>query len=110
MRITKNELVAANSKLGSDLLALRGEYSQAMADNVRLRLTSTQLQDRNQELSDQLEAIAAVDVSTVSYPVEYRVDTCKRIAIKFKAMSRFNHTLAQYEIKRDGEWVTAPSA
>lgn len=125
MRITKNELVAANSKLATELNDMRAMYEQAHADRVRLLAERNEARatrgcqcidcggnqpSHSPDCAYMHELFGGSDVSPVSYPVEYRADTCKRIALKYRAMSRFNRALAQYEIKRDGEWVTAPSA
>lgn len=42
--------------------------------------------------------------------VEFRRDTMKRIAIKFRALTRYNRKLRQYEIydKSTHEWTVAP--
>ena len=111
-------------ELASQLIALRVNYSQACADNARLRLRDTALSHEVEELSDAVEDAGRafsnlgrefdayrrereVPIAHVN-GVDYHADTMKRIAIKYRATARYNRELHRYEIYQNGAWDAAP--
>lgn len=60
---------------------------------------------RDDALADRL---AAGNPTAYVEDNEFRMDTLKRIRIKYRCTTRYNREIHQYEIYRDGAWMLAP--
>ena len=100
-------------ELAAQLLDLRAQYEQACADNVRLRTERDALREDNvrlrMRLDDALEH-GPTPVAHAAEGVDLNPATLKRIAIKCRTSCRYNRDVRQYEVYRDGVWVSAPRA